>query len=123
MTIVPELKPRRSRRSQRKIPRPEYPRPQFTRVEWMKLNGQWEFEFDDANVGLSDRWASSSRPFQSRIEVPFSFETAMSGIGDHSFHSCVWYRRDIAIPPEWSGRRILLYFGAVDYREIGRAHV
>lgn len=23
------------------IPRPEYPRPQFERVDWMNLNGTW----------------------------------------------------------------------------------
>jgi beta-galactosidase/beta-glucuronidase len=98
------------------IPRPEYPRPQFTRNEWLNLNGPWEFDFDDANVGLQERWALSAHRFTRRICVPFSFETALSGIGDHSFHSCVWYRRQFTVPTEWSGQRLLLHFGAVDYR-------
>ena len=28
------------------IPRPEYPRPQFVRENWMNLNGTWAFEID-----------------------------------------------------------------------------
>jgi beta-galactosidase/beta-glucuronidase len=40
----------------------------------------------------------------------------MSGIGDTSFHPWIWYRRPLTIPDAWKGRRILLHFGAVDYR-------
>lgn len=29
----------------------DYPRPQFVRVEWENLNGEWDFGFDDKNVG------------------------------------------------------------------------
>jgi len=38
---------------QDKIPRPEYPRPQFVRENnWLNLNGEWDFAFDDLNLGL-----------------------------------------------------------------------
>ena len=100
----------------RETPRPEYPRPQFVREDWLNLNGTWDFEFDDANVGLQERWALNPHHFPLSIRVPFSFETRLSGIGDHSFHPCVWYRRRFSVPKEWSGRRLLLHFGAVDYR-------
>jgi beta-galactosidase/beta-glucuronidase len=100
----------------RHIPRPEYPRPQFARTDWLNLNGIWDFEFDDANLGLQERWVVSRPRFSKRIIVPFSFETPMSGIMDHSFHSCVWYRKRIAVPEAWLGQRLLLHFGAVDYR-------
>ena len=30
-------------------PRAEYPRPQFVRDSWINLNGEWQFEFDDAS--------------------------------------------------------------------------
>jgi beta-galactosidase/beta-glucuronidase len=98
------------------IPRPEHPRPQFVRAAWVNLNGEWDFRIDDQNVGLSSRWFSTTEEFPARILVPFSFECAKSGIGDRSFHGCVWYRRQFSVPPEWSGRRVLLNFGAVDYR-------
>lgn len=29
-----------------------HPRPQLAREQWIDLNGQWEFRFDDARVGL-----------------------------------------------------------------------
>jgi beta-galactosidase/beta-glucuronidase len=97
-------------------PRPEFPEPQFQRELWENLNGPWEFEFDDANQGLDAGWASGDRKFSRTITVPFCFESRMSGIGDTSFHPWVWYRRSLTIPDEWKGRRVLLHFGAVDYR-------
>jgi beta-galactosidase/beta-glucuronidase len=99
-----------------KLPRPEYPRPQFVRPHWLNLNGEWEFRIDEQNAGLTERWFSSCEKFPRRILVPFSFESAKSGIADRSFHSCVWYRRTFSIPEEWAGKRVLLNFGAVDYR-------
>ena len=33
-------------------PRPEYPRPQFVRSDWLCLNGTWQFEIDSADSGL-----------------------------------------------------------------------
>lgn len=86
------------------------------RSEWFNLNGPWDFRIDDENVGLEKSWFSTTEEFPQRILVPFSFESAKSGIGDRSFHSCVWYRRRFDLPKEWAGKRILLNFGAVDYR-------
>ena len=31
--------------------RPEYPRPQFVREDWMNLNGEWDFEIDYSCTG------------------------------------------------------------------------
>lgn len=97
------------------IPRPEYPRPQFERKEWLNLNGEWEFEFDEKRVGLADRWLTH-HDYAHKITVPFPFESRMSGIGDTAFHDVVWYRRTFSVPEAWKGRRVLLHFGAVDYR-------
>lgn len=80
------------------------------------MNGPWEFEFDDANSGLEQDWAGGSRKFSRTITVPFAFETKNSGIGDTSFHPWVWYRRSVTLPSSWQGKRVLLNFGAVDYR-------
>jgi beta-galactosidase/beta-glucuronidase len=98
------------------IPRPEYPQPQFQREMWLNLNGKWEFEFDDANAGLAQKWAGGGHKFSRTITVPFAFETKMSGIGDTSFHPWIWYRRSVDLPASWKGKRVLLHFGAVDYR-------
>lgn len=98
------------------IPRPEHPQPQFMRQAWQSLNGAWQFEFDDADQGVAAGWATSAKAFSKTIKVPFSFETKLGGIGDTSFHPVVWYRRSFNVPAEWKGRRVLLHFGAVDYR-------
>ena len=34
----------------------DYPRPQFVRVEWENLNGEWDFGFDDKNVVEKEKW-------------------------------------------------------------------
>ena len=52
------------------------------------------------------------------IQVPFPFESRASGIGDTGFHPVVWYRREVQATAR-PGHRLLLHFGAVDYR----AHV
>jgi len=100
------------------VPRPEHPRPDFVRADWQTLNGRWEFEFDDAERGLPERWyAPGSRRFTKTINVPFAFQTALSGIGDTAFHDVVWYRRSLDVPEAFRrrGRRVILHFGAVDY--------
>jgi beta-galactosidase/beta-glucuronidase len=104
------------------LPRPEYPRPQFRRPEWTNLNGEWAFAFDDEDAGLARGWhrvpaqdlRSGDSPFDWRITVPFCYQSELSGIGDPSFHDVVWYARTFAPSP--GGERLLLHFGAVDYR-------
>ena len=96
-------------------PRGEYPQPQFQRPQWLSLNGTWDFEFDDNNIGVQENWSAYARKFSRPIVVPYCFESRLSGIGDTSFHPYVWYHRTVSMPPEWRGRRVLLHFGAVDY--------
>jgi beta-galactosidase/beta-glucuronidase len=96
------------------IPRPEYPRPQFTRDQWLNLNGEWEFAFDDEDEGVASGW-HDGRTLPLRIIVPFAYQTQLSGINDKSIHEHVWYARSFTPPDEWRGRDLLLNFGAVDY--------
>jgi len=100
------------------IPRPEYPRPQFVRNDnWINLNGEWDFAFDDADKGLKERWykRENSKFFDRKITVPFCFQSKLSGIEDNSFHEVIWYRRVFEIPSQFKNKKVLLHFGAVDY--------
>src|SRR4030042_1370405 len=100
--------------AQLSLPRPEYPRPQMVRQDWLNLNGLWEFELDPGNSGQS-RGLDQSATFSQKILVPFCPESELSGIGHRDFMLCVWYRRTFDLPPNWQGQRILIHFGAVDY--------
>ncbi len=96
------------------IPRPEYPRPQFTRQEWVNLNGQWTCEFDPGKSGL-ERGLQNAKGFSTQITVPFCPESKLSGIGHTDFIEAMFYHRKLEIPAPWAGKRILLHFGGVDY--------
>ncbi|UKS24269.1 glycoside hydrolase family 2 [Paenibacillus sp. HWE-109] len=96
-------------------PRADYPRPQFVRDSWLNLNGEWEFDFDDERVGSKEKWHLGNKPLSQKIQVPFAFQSQLSGIGSNEFHDVVWYRRDLEIPGTWQNKRIILHFGAVDY--------
>ncbi|MFW9823652.1 MAG: glycoside hydrolase family 2 protein [Candidatus Thorarchaeota archaeon] len=103
---------------QRNIPRPEHPRPQFVRENnWINLNGEWDFAFDDSNLGIKERWYKKEalNKFGKKIIVPFCFQSKLSGIEDTSFHEVIWYRREFVLRPEFLKNRVLLHFGAVDY--------
>lgn len=94
-------------------PRPEYPRPQFTRSQWQCLNGEWEFEIDMGDSGLER--GLLTRPLAQTINVPFCPESILSGIGNNDFLNAVWYRRSVTVPADFRGDRLLLHFQAVDY--------
>ena len=124
-------------------PLPEYPRPQFMRVQeglmedeglieekrlqmncadptWENLNGWWDYAF--AGEERPDHW-------DGKILVPFSPEAPLSGV-DRQLKpdEFLWYHRDFQVGGDEVSGRWLLHFGAVDQKcrvflngkEIGR---
>lgn len=92
-----------------------YPNPQFARPDFLLLDGEWEFRFDDAAHYWRRDFSKRADKLKSTIRVPFPPEAPLSGIGDKDFHHCLWYAKDFTLPESFAGRRILLRFGAVDY--------
>lgn len=90
-----------------------YPRPQFRRNNWQDLNGEWDFSFDDSDVGISENWNIS---FNSdlKIIVPFCYESELSGINTKEVHKIIWYHREFTIDDY--NKKTILHFGAVDYK-------
>lgn len=95
-----------------------YPRPQFTRKEWLNLNGTWDFCFDDAKLGDAQRWMEQFPATARDIIVPFTYETQASGIDDQTVHPQVWYRKKWLLAPEAEGKRSILHFEGVDYKAV-----
>lgn len=93
-----------------------YPRPRLVRENWTPLDGDWQFAYDDADLGLGERWFATEKSdaFPLTIAVPFVAESAASGIGDTGYHSVVWYRTVIDARRR-EGTRVILHFGAVEH--------
>jgi hypothetical protein len=132
------------------IPRPEYPRPDRQRgrvegVDWLNLNGPWQFRFDPHDEGVQQHWQEPDvGEWGEQIIVPFCWESlAAWGEGDaasnDNYYStrCYinplevtkenhrsarryevgWYRREIEIPTDgaWRGKRVVITIGAADF--------
>ncbi len=91
----------------------DYPRPQLVRDNFELLNGSWGFAFDDECEGEQKDWQNG---FESDlvIQVPFTYETAMSGIGDSTRHDHVWYQRDIEVEKK-DAKKYILHLEGSDY--------
>jgi Glycosyl hydrolases family 2, sugar binding domain/Glycosyl hydrolases family 2, TIM barrel domain len=132
------------------LPRPEYPRPDRQRgflegVDWLNLNGAWEFRFDGERTGHEQRWFDPNEErWPDQIVVPFCWESlaawgeADAAGNDHYYSTRVyrnplevtrenyrsaarfevgWYRRTIKIPATdaWRNKRVILTIGAADF--------
>jgi hypothetical protein len=96
------------------VPRPEHPRPDFQRANWLNLNGAWDFRFDPGDAGVGERWWESGKSFGAqKITVPFCWQSSLSGIRDASGQKIGWYRRTVAVPAAWKGSHAWLRFDAV----------
>ena len=94
------------------IDRASFPRPDFIRKDITILDGEWQFDFDDENLGLKEKWYVS-HDYGKRITVPYPYQSELSGISDESIHPIMWYSCSISKMPN-NGKRLFLCFGAVD---------
>jgi len=99
------------------IPRPEHPRPDLFRENWMTLNGEWQFEIDKTADGET-RGLTYGKDLNSKIIVPFCPESKLSGLGLGNTEKLkdVWYRRTFEVPSAMKGKRVRIHFGGVDFK-------
>lgn len=89
---------------------PEYPRPIMTRGEWKNLNGLW-------NYAITGTGKSEPNVYDGQILVPFAVESSLSGVGKNVGEKQeLWYQRVFDVPDAWKGKKVLLHFGAVDWK-------
>lgn len=89
-----------------KNPLPEYPRPNMVRDSFLCLNGEWDYCINREK---------DVKEYDGKIIVPFSPETALSGVQkivmpEDDLH----YRKVFTLPEGFQKDRVLLHFGAVD---------
>ncbi len=91
-------------------PLPEYPRPQMVRDQWQNLNGLWDYAIVAKGSNIPEK-------FDGKILVPFAVESSLSGVqkqvGDDNE---LWYQRSFTVPANWKNKKVVLHFGAVDWK-------
>ncbi|MDP7235864.1 MAG: glycoside hydrolase family 2, partial [Candidatus Latescibacteria bacterium] len=133
--------------SRHDVPRPEYPRPDFQRgtvegLDWINLNGLWDFEFDPDNIGVGQGWYKNDDRLTQSIVVPFAWESHLAWdeghlasndnwFSKHAFrqpekvnhanyrdqerHEIGWYGTMVDIPTHWTSKQVILHFCASDW--------
>ena len=87
----------------------EYPRPIMERAEWQNLNGLWNYAILPVGQQPSN--------YDGEILVPFAVESSLSGVQKRvGTDNELWYQREFTVPSKWKNNKILLHFGAVDWR-------
>lgn len=92
-------------------PLPEYPRPQLVRKDWQNLNGKWNYSITKGKFG------AIPSSFDGEIIVPYPVESVLSGVAKSvGKDNTLWYKRIIRINKNINKERVLLHFGAVDWK-------
>lgn len=88
------------------IPRQEYPRPDFQRgisegIDWINLNGTWEFAFDPDNTGEKEEWfLPNGADFPLQIQVPYPWESLAAWGEEDSADSETYLSTNAYLTPE-----------------------
>lgn len=86
-----------------------HPRPDFSRKKFLVLDGIWDFSFDNNDAFVFP----SQVDFNNKIQVPYPYQSELSGLGTDEKVKTVWYKKEFEIIS--NAQRVLLNFGAVDY--------
>jgi hypothetical protein len=96
----------------------------------LPLAGRWEFRLDPNNAGASNRWyEGASTDGWTSISVPkpwerqgYNFDNLKSPgdapyrapmSGDKPYNGYAWYRKQLVVPENWQGERLMLRLGKV----------
>ena len=88
----------------------EYPRPQLERKLWLNLNGPWSYKVIENSENIPEK-------MDNKILVPFCLESPLSGVKTFLYENqTLFYEKQFTIPKDWINKKVLLHFGAVDWK-------
>lgn len=99
--------------------REKHPNPQFMRRNYELLNGEWDFCFDNEDVGLKEAYYNNSKWGNNHtINVPYCYQSKNSSIGISDSCKVVWYKKLWNLPSNWNNNknRVLFHIEASDYK-------
>ena len=105
-------------------PLAEHPRPDFRRESWKSLNGLWDYALEPVafqpRQGFIDRDSMTTGvppvAYVGKILVPFAIDAPLSGVMRVLRpQERMWYRREVTLPADWQGQRILFHLEASDW--------
>lgn len=96
--------------------RAEFPDPSWQRENYINLNGWWDFTFDADEVGIAEEWYLGEKDYEYKINVPYGWESVLSGITATDYRGQAWYNRTFTLDSAWlaDGKSVNIHFGAVD---------
>jgi beta-galactosidase/beta-glucuronidase len=97
--------------------RSSFPEPLAVRPNYRLLDGTWRFHLHGEDA-LHPTRILAHEELQHAIEVPFCYQSSLSGLGHDGYYPAVWYSRSFEVTDEEMAGRIRLNFGAVDYRAV-----
>lgn len=85
----------------------------------ISLDGKWRFALDSGNAGISEKWFEKT--LSDSVKLPGSTDENKKGVPNtrkpdlqhlyrpYEYTGPAWYQRDIVIPREWKGKRVILF--------------
>ncbi len=81
----------------------------------VSLDGMWKFRLDEKSEGVAAGWVDGL-PGMERIPVPASFQDFYTSKDVREYAGDLWYERELFIPGEWEGKKVLVRFGSATHR-------
>ncbi len=77
-----------------------------------ELRRQWWRKLEAADAGQREQWMAPELDDGAWKEATLPGRFSDFGFGD--FDGCMWYRRTVVVPADWTGRELVLELGPID---------
>lgn len=81
----------------------------------VSMDGMWKFKLDEKAEGNENQWVNGL-PEADMIPVPASFQDFYTEKDIREYTGDFWYEKDMFVPKEWEGKKIIIRFGCATHR-------